>query len=86
MPDSPVRTIRGMGGPLSIKQVTFEQAKQPDGTFVCSAFGGAIKGVGRTENLALEAAQNAHRTYMTSDQVGGRGARQVTAEEIGYKP
>jgi hypothetical protein len=75
-----------MGGPRSVKAVNFETSKQPDGTYVCQAMGGQIKGVGRTETLALEAAQNAHLSYMTSDQVGGRGARHVTAEELGIKP
>jgi hypothetical protein len=87
MPDSPIRTIRGMGGPRSLKAVTFETKPLADGKgFECTGMGGAIRGVGRTPELAIEAAQEAQHTFMQSDQMAGRGARQVTAEEIGYKP
>lgn len=86
MADSEIRTVRGMGGPGAIKNIFLKVEPAKDGGFVCEGFGGKIRGIGRTPELALEAAQEAQRAFISSDQMGGRGARQVTAEEIGYKP
>jgi hypothetical protein len=82
MPDSPIRTVRGAGGPRSLRHVHFESRKDGD-QYVVEATGLGIKGTGRTPELALEAAQNAQLAVMTNDSMAGKGVRTVTAAELG---
>lgn len=85
MPDSPIRTIRGVGGPNSLKMVSLSvsPAPNPADGYVCEGLQGAITGTGRTPELALEAAQRAQQAYLVNDKTAGRGFRQVTAAEMG---
>jgi hypothetical protein len=85
MPDSPIRTLRGAGGPKSLRFVHFEQRQEADGTFVVEAAGLGIKGTGRSPELALEAAQRAQEAVVTQDSMAGKGFRQVTAEQLGIE-
>lgn len=83
MADSAIRTLRGAGGPRSLRHCHFAVTTQPDGQFLCQAQGVDIKGTGRTPELALEAAQAAQQTFMAQDTMGGKGFRTVTAAELG---